>query len=136
MSWSLLFIEAFIAAVALILPGMLASRAFGVPFKLSLSFGPVISVFFLVFMGIVLRFTGAAGGYFALLISLFLFAVVSGVACYLRFHGRSAFSTPILSLCGHTCAPLSYLFPCRLISLFAALVFQIVFFRFMTIRFI
>ena len=82
MSWSLLFIEAFIAAFALILPGMLASRAFGVPFKLSLSFGPVISVFFLVFMGIFLRFIGVAGGYFALLISLFLFAVVSGVACF------------------------------------------------------
>lgn len=105
MSWSLLFIEAFIAAFALILPGMLASRAFGVPFKLSLSFGPVISVFFLVFMGIFLRFIGVAGGYFALLISLFLFAVVSGVACFLRFHKRSTFfDTDIVSLLPYLCA--------------------------------
>lgn len=105
MSWSMLFGEAFVVAVVLILPGMLASRAFGVPFKLSLSFGPVISVFFLVFMGIILRFTGAAGGYFALLISLFLFGVVSGVACYLRFHGRSAFfDTDIVSLLPYLCS--------------------------------
>ena len=105
MSWSVLFLEAFVVAVALILPGMLASGAFGVPLKLSLSFGPVISVFFLVFMGIVLRLVGVAGGYFALLISLFLFAVVSGVACFLRFHGRSAFfDTDIASLLPYLCA--------------------------------
>lgn len=60
MSWSMLFGEAFVVAVVLILPGMLASRAFGVPFKQSLSFGPVITVFFLVFMGIALRFIGVA----------------------------------------------------------------------------
>ena len=56
MSWSMLFGEAFVVAVVLILPGMLASRAFGVPFKQSLSFGPAVTVFFLVFMGIALRF--------------------------------------------------------------------------------
>lgn len=91
MSWSLLFLEAFAVAVALILPGMLASRAFGVPFKLSLSFGPVISVFFLVFMGIVLWVLGVDEGYFALLISLLVFATAAGSACFLRFHGGSVF---------------------------------------------
>ena len=105
MSWSLLFLEAFVVAVALILPGMLVSRAFGVPFKLSLSFGPVISVFFLVFMGIVLRFVGVAGGYFALLILLLLFVAVSGMACFLRFRGRSAFfDNDIVSLLPYLCA--------------------------------
>lgn len=106
MSWSMLFGEAFVVAVVLILPGMLASRAFGVPFKQSLSFGPAVTVFFLVFMGIALRFIGVAEGYSALLISLFLFTAVSGVACFFRFHGRSAFLTPISFLYCHTCVPL------------------------------
>ena len=105
MSWSMLFGEAFVVAVVLILPGMLASRAFGVPFKQSLSFGPVITVFFLVFMGIALRFIGVAEGYFALLISLFFFAAVSGMACFFRFHGRRAFfDTDILTLLPYLCA--------------------------------
>ena len=105
MSWTLLFLEAFAVAIALIIPGMLASRAFGVPFKLSLSFGPVISVLFLVFMGIVLRFVGVSGGYFALMISLFLFAVVSGLGCFLRFHGRSVFfDNDIVCLLPYMCA--------------------------------
>ncbi len=105
MSWSLLFLGAFVVAVVLIMPGMLASRAFGVSFKLSLSFGPVITVFFLVLMGIVLRFVGITEGYFALLISLFLFAVVSGMACFLRFHARSPFfDTDIVSLLPYQCA--------------------------------
>ena len=104
MSWSMLFGEAFVVAVVLILPGMLASRAFGVPFKQSLSFGPAVTVFFLVFMGIALRFISVAEGYFALLISLFLFAAVSGVACFFRFHGRSAFfDTDIVSLLPYLC---------------------------------
>lgn len=104
MSWSMLFGEAFVVAVVLILPGMLASRAFGVPFKQSLSFGPAVTVFFLVFMGIALRFISVAEGYFALLISLFLFAAVSGVACFFRFHGRSAFfDTDIVSLLPFLC---------------------------------
>ena len=72
MSWSMLFGEAFVVAVVLILPGMLASRAFGVPFKQSLSFGPAVTVFFLVFMGIALRFISVAEGYFALLISFLI----------------------------------------------------------------
>ena len=105
MSWSMLFGEAFVVAVVLILPGMLASRSFGVPFKQSLSFGPVITVFFLVFMGIALRFIGVAEGYFALLISLFFFAAVSGMACFFRFHGRRAFfDTDILTLLPYLCA--------------------------------
>lgn len=105
MSWLLLFFEAFVVAVALILPGMLVSRAFGVPFKLSLSFGPVISVFFLVFIGIVLRFVGVAGGYFALLILLLLFGALGGMACFLRFRGRSAFfDNDIVSLLPYLCA--------------------------------
>ena len=105
MSWTLLFLEAFVVAIALIFPGLLASRAFGVPFKLSLSFGPVISVFFLVFMGIVLRFVGVSGGYFALMISLFLFTVVSGLGCFLRFHGRSVFfDCDIVYLLPYLCA--------------------------------
>lgn len=104
MSWSMLFGEAFVVAVVLILPGMLASRAFGVPFKQSLSFGPAVTVFFLVFMGIALRFISVAEGYFALLILLFLFAAVSGVACFFRFHGRSAFfDTDIVSLLPYLC---------------------------------
>lgn len=105
MSWSLLFLEAFIVAAALILPGMLVSRAFGVPFKLSLSFGPVVSVFFLVFMGIVLRVVGVDEGYFALLISLLVFATAGGLACFLRFHGQSAFfDTDFVSLLPYLCA--------------------------------
>ncbi len=105
MSWSLLFLEAVAVAVALILPGMLVSRSFGVPFKLSLSFGPVISVFFLVFMGIILRVVGVDEGYFALLISLLVFATAGGLACFLRFHGRSAlFDTDFVSLLPHLCA--------------------------------
>lgn len=96
--------RAFVVAVVLILPGMLASRAFGVPFKQSLSFGPAVTVFFLVFMGIALRFIGVAEGYSALLISLFLFTAVSGVACFFRFHGRSAFfDTDIVSLLPYLC---------------------------------
>lgn len=91
MSWSMLFGEAFVVAVVLILPGMLASRAFGVPFKQSLSFGPAVTVFFLVFMGIALRFIGVAEGYSALLISLFLFTAVSGVACFFDFTDEALF---------------------------------------------
>ena len=105
MSWSLLFLEAFVVAVTLIVPGMLASRAFGVPFKLSLSFGPVVSVFFLVFMGIVLGVVGVDESYYALLISLLVFATAGGLACFLRFHGQSAFfDTDFVSLMPYLCA--------------------------------
>lgn len=105
MSWSLLFLEAFAVAVALIVPGVLASRAFGVPFKLSLSFGPVISVFFLVLMGIVLWVLGVDECFFALLISLLVFAAAAGLACFLRFHCLSMFfDTNIASLLPYLCA--------------------------------
>lgn len=105
MSWSMLFIEAFIAAFALILPGMLASRAFGIPFKLSLSFGPAISIFFLVFMGLVLSFAGVNDGFFALLLSLVIFAAAGGLMFLLRFRGRSAFfDTDFVSLLPFLCA--------------------------------
>lgn len=105
MSWSLLFLEAFAVAVALILPGMLASRAFGVPFKLSFSFGPVVSVFFLVFMGIVLRVVGVGEGYYALLISLLVFAAAGGLTCFLRFRGQNPFfDTDVVSLLPYLCA--------------------------------
>ena len=105
MSWSMAVCVALVAAVEFIVPPMMDSRAFGVPFKQSLSFGPVITVFFLVFMGIALRFIGVAEGYFALLISLFFFAAVSGMACFFRFHGRRAFfDTDILTLLPYLCA--------------------------------
>lgn len=105
MSWSLLFIEAFIAAFALILPGMLASRAFGIPFKLSLSFGPAISIFYLVLMGLVLNYVGVNDGFLALLLSLLIFTVASCLVCFFRFYGRSAFfDIDFVSLLPYLCA--------------------------------
>ncbi len=109
MSWSMLFGEAFVVAVVLILPGMLASRAFGVPFKQSLSFGPVITVFFfLVFMGIALRFIGVAEGLFCFIDFVVLFCCGQWHGVFFRFHGRRAFfDTDILTLLPYLCAPLA-----------------------------